>query len=45
MKSVLKPAMMVDPSASSGINNKILFSQMSKSDGIVNADNAVKMAD
>ena len=45
MKSVLKPVMMVNPPASSGINNKILFSQMSKSGGIVNAYNAVKMAD
>ncbi|HLK30769.1 MAG TPA: S8 family serine peptidase [Puia sp.] len=45
VKSVYKPDVMVIPPASSGIKNKIPFSKMSKSGGIVNAYNAVKLAD
>lgn len=45
MKSAYKPNLMVIPPFGSGIQNKIPFSEMSKSGGIVNAYNAVKMAD
>lgn len=45
MKSVYKPDLMVVPPPNSGIKNKMPFSQMSKSGGIVNAYNAVRMAD
>jgi cell wall-associated protease len=45
MKSVYKPDVMVTPPFASGIQNKIPFSKMSKSGGIVNAYNAVKLAD
>lgn len=45
MKSVYKPDVMVIPPLTSGIKNKITFSEMSKSGGIVNAYNAVKLAD
>ncbi len=45
MKSVFKPDLMVNPPVASGLTNKIPFSQMSKSGGIVNAYNAVKLAD
>ncbi len=45
MKSVFKPDVMVIPPAGSGIKNKVPFSKMSKSGGVVNALNAVKMAD
>jgi subtilisin family serine protease len=45
MKSVYKPDVMVTPPFALGIENKIPFSKMSKSGGIVNAYNAVKLAD
>ena len=45
MKSVYKPDVMVTPPLSSGIEKKISFGKMSKSGGIVNAYNAVKLAD
>lgn len=45
MKSSFKPDVMVVPPANSGIKTKMPFSKMSKSGGIVNAYNAVKMAD
>ena len=45
VKSVYKPDVMVIPPAKSGIKTKMPFSQMSKSGGIVNAYNAVKMAE
>ncbi|MEP6711232.1 MAG: S8 family serine peptidase, partial [Ferruginibacter sp.] len=45
MKSVYKPDVMVAPPLASGIQNKMRFSKMSKSGGIVNAYNAVKLAD
>jgi cell wall-associated protease len=45
MKSVYKPDVMVLPPTNSGITNKVPFSSLSKSSGIVNAYNAVKLAD
>ncbi|HEY5462130.1 MAG TPA: S8 family serine peptidase [Hanamia sp.] len=45
VKSVYKPDIMVITPYNSGIKNKIPFSTMSKSGGIVNAYNAVKLAD
>lgn len=45
MKSVYKPDVMVIRPLTSGIENKMPFSKMSKSGGIVNAYNAVKLAD
>ena len=44
VKSVFKPGLMVISPANSGIKNKVSFSKMSKSGGIVNAFNAVKLA-
>jgi subtilisin family serine protease len=45
MKSAFKPTTMVVPPFTSGIAIKMPFSKMSKSGGIVNAFNAVRMAD
>ena len=45
MKSSFRPGILVTPPLGSGIENKIPFSKMSKSGGIVNAYNAVKLAD
>ena len=45
MKSAYKPNLMVIAPFGSGITIKIPFSEMSKSGGIVNAYNAVKLAD
>lgn len=45
MKSVYKPDIMVIPPYHAGFTNKIPFSKMSKNGGIVNAYNAVKLAD
>ena len=45
VKSVYKPDIMVIPPSRAGFTNKISFSKMSKSGGIVNAYNAVKLAD
>ena len=44
MESVYKPDIMVIPPSHAGFSNKILFSKLSKSGGIVNAYNAVKLA-
>jgi cell wall-associated protease len=45
VKSVYKPDVMVVPPARAGFTNKVPFSYLSKSGGIVNAYNAVKLAD
>jgi cell wall-associated protease len=45
MKSVYKPDLMVIPPIGAGYHHKIRFTGMSKSGGIVNAYNAVKLAD
>ncbi len=45
MESVYKPDIMVIPPWSPDFENKMPFSKMSKSGGIVNAYNAVKLAD
>ena len=45
VQSVYNPDIMVVPPAHAGFTNKIPFSKMSKSGGIVNAYNAVKLAD
>ena len=45
MKSSFKPEILVMPPLSSGFDNKMPLSKLSKSGGIVNAYNAVKMAD
>ena len=45
MKSAYKPNIMINPPLASGIKNKMPFSKMSKSGGIVNAYNAVKLPD
>ncbi len=45
MQSVYKPDVMVVPPARAGFTNKVPFSSLSKSGGIVNAYNAVKLAD
>jgi cell wall-associated protease len=45
LRSAYKPDLMVTPPISSEIKTKMPFSKMSKSGGIVNAYNAVKMAD
>ena len=45
MKSVYKTDLMVVPPTHAGFTNKIPFSKMSKSGGIVNAFNAVRLAD
>ena len=45
MQSVYKPDVMVVPPTRAGFTNKVLFSSLSKSGGIVNAYNAVKLAD
>ena len=45
MQSVYKPYVMVVPPTHAGFTNKVLFSSLSKSGGIVNAYNAVKLAD
>ena len=45
VKSVYKPDVMVVPPVRAGFTNKISFSSLSKSGGIVNAYNAVKLAD
>jgi cell wall-associated protease len=45
VQSVYKPYIMVIPPSHVGFTNKIPFGKMSKSGGIVNAYNAVKLAD
>ncbi len=45
MKSVYKPDLRVIPPSHAGFTDKIPFSKISKSGGIVNAYNAVKVAD